>query len=321
VQPLVSIIMPCYNAGRFIEASLQSVLDQTYTNFELIIINDGSTDDSENKILLFNDSRIRYFYQDNAGQAAASNAGLVKSSGDYIKFFDADDIMNDIHIEAQVKSLEKTTDTISACDWGRFYSNDTNETIFDNWNGWLKDKPINWLRKEIDQKDYMRGDMIGAWRWLIPKNIIGKSGGWDERLSLNNDFEFSIRLLLSAKELVFTKDAKMYYRSGNTGSLNSSVSEKAYQAAFLSTKLGCDRLLQEDPGDTMKRICANRYQLWVTRMFPAYPELVKQFEAEIDKLGGADPMIGGGKSFNMLIKILGWKNAVLLKRKIAKLKG
>lgn len=94
-QPLISIIMPAYNAARFIERTIRSILAQTYKNWELIIIDDGSTDESKNKIDAFlkADTRIKYFYQENGKQGKARNKGIEMAQSDIIAFMDADDIL------------------------------------------------------------------------------------------------------------------------------------------------------------------------------------------------------------------------------------
>ncbi len=92
---LISIIVPCYNASRYITDTLHSILKQNDVSLELIVINDGSTDDSESKIKSFNDSRLTYKYQTNQGVSVARNAGLDMAKGQYIIFFDSDDIMPD----------------------------------------------------------------------------------------------------------------------------------------------------------------------------------------------------------------------------------
>jgi glycosyltransferase involved in cell wall biosynthesis len=106
-KPLVSIVLPVYNAGVYLKEAIQSILDQTYTNFELIIINDGSTDDSEKLIKSFTDDRIRYIYQQNTGLAGALNTGLQASIGKYIARQDQDDISLKERLQKQVEFLEK----------------------------------------------------------------------------------------------------------------------------------------------------------------------------------------------------------------------
>ncbi|KAB1158025.1 glycosyltransferase family 2 protein [Flavobacterium luteum] len=86
-----SVIIPLYNKENFIENTLKSVLDQTFTDFELIIVNDGSTDTSEEKVFQFHDVRIRYFSKENEGVSSARNYGISVAQSDYITFIDADD--------------------------------------------------------------------------------------------------------------------------------------------------------------------------------------------------------------------------------------
>jgi len=99
--PLVSVIMPVFNAAQFLAATITCVLKQTHQHLELIIINDGSTDNSEEIVQSFGDPRVKYYWQQNQGQCVASNFGLSVAGGDYIKCFNADDLMNDLPIKEQ----------------------------------------------------------------------------------------------------------------------------------------------------------------------------------------------------------------------------
>lgn len=94
-----SIVIPLYNKSNYIEKTLQSVLNQTFINYEIIIINDGSTDDSESKVKEFNDERIQLYNQKNQGAAMARNLGIEKAKYDYIAFLDADDLWMENHLE------------------------------------------------------------------------------------------------------------------------------------------------------------------------------------------------------------------------------
>ena len=112
-QPLVSIITPCYNGGKFLRKYFDSIMSQTYSNMELIFINDGSTDDTE-EIALSYKARLEekgikftYIYQENAGQAVAVNRGLKLFNGDYLTWPDSDDWMPYDMIEKQVEYLSK----------------------------------------------------------------------------------------------------------------------------------------------------------------------------------------------------------------------
>lgn len=300
----VSVIMPVYNAELYLEQALDSVLKQTWPHIEIICINDGSTDNSAN-ILNRYGNKIEVISQKNMGQCAASNKGLETATGDYIKFMDADDIINPEHIELQIKKLNSRTDAVASCEWGRFYNHDPKSANFIPENVWKDMSAFEWLKTSLSQKY----DMMGAWLWLIPRPIIEKSGGWDVRLSLNNDFEFSVRLLLCAKDVLFAEGAKLFYRSGMNSSLASSYSYSAFNKAILSTDLGCSYLLNYDDSKEIRLICANRYQEWIYRMYPKHLDLIKKAKKKIKLLGGSNKKVDGGKIFKLLLFFFGWKLA------------
>ena len=100
--PLISIIMPAYNAEKFISAAISSVLDQTYSNWELLIVNDGSTDSTLEIIGSFRDDRIHTFNQENYGVSASRNIALKYMKGSYFCFLDADDMFPSISLESRL---------------------------------------------------------------------------------------------------------------------------------------------------------------------------------------------------------------------------
>ncbi|HBF14049.1 MAG TPA: hypothetical protein DDW49_11795 [Deltaproteobacteria bacterium] len=112
--PLVSYIVPCYNYGRYIEQCLRSILQQTYSNIEIVVINDGSTDNSEKIILQLAtlDSRIRYFTQENRGLLPTKNRGVSESKGIYFSFVDADDYVPAERTQKMVEVFEKDKDVV-----------------------------------------------------------------------------------------------------------------------------------------------------------------------------------------------------------------
>ncbi len=108
VDGLVSIIMPSWNTGKFIGESIQSVLNQTYTNWELIIVDDCSTDNTDEIVASFNDERIRYFRNDkNSGAALTRNRAIREAKGEWIAFLDSDDLWMPKKLEYQIKFMQK----------------------------------------------------------------------------------------------------------------------------------------------------------------------------------------------------------------------
>jgi len=107
---LVSIVMPAYDAEKYVAESIRSVLDQTYSNWELIVVDDGSTDGTGDIVQNFSatDSRIKYFFQQNGGQGKARNTGIENSVGELIAFLDADDLWVSEKLTLQLEAMEKT---------------------------------------------------------------------------------------------------------------------------------------------------------------------------------------------------------------------
>jgi len=106
VTPLVSIIMPAYNAEKYIEEAIESVMQQSYVDWELIVVNDGSTDNTLSLIESFDDKRIILLNQENAGVSTARNVGLCQAKGEYITFLDADDVLPQESLEVRILYLE-----------------------------------------------------------------------------------------------------------------------------------------------------------------------------------------------------------------------
>ena len=107
VSPRISVVMSVFNARRYVARAIGSILDQTYREFEFLIINDGSTDGSEEVIRSYTDPRIRRFDHPNKGLAASLNRGILLSQGEYIARMDADDIALPTRLERQVRFLDE----------------------------------------------------------------------------------------------------------------------------------------------------------------------------------------------------------------------
>src|SRR3972149_9428311 len=108
--PKVSIVIPAYNHAQFVGEAVQSVLEQTFPDFELIIINDGSTDTTEAEILKFKDDRIRYYSQENRGLSATLNRGIELARGEFFNFLPSDDAFLPEKLEVQLKVFEEYPD-------------------------------------------------------------------------------------------------------------------------------------------------------------------------------------------------------------------
>ncbi len=106
-MPFFTVIIPLFNKETFIENTVKSILNQTFKDFELLIINDGSTDQSEKKVLEFKDERIQYFYKENGGVSSARNFGIEKAKSNYITFIDADDYWYPAFLQEMFKNINR----------------------------------------------------------------------------------------------------------------------------------------------------------------------------------------------------------------------
>ena len=129
-NPLVSIIIPVYNNASLIAETLQSVRDQTYQNWECLIINDGSTDNSEEIVIMFceSDSRFKYFKKENGGSATSRNVGLKNTEGNFIQFLDSDDYLYPEKIELSLRAFEKNPQINIVVTSFRLFSSDVKST-------------------------------------------------------------------------------------------------------------------------------------------------------------------------------------------------
>lgn len=130
-SPLISIIIPMYNTSKYIKQTVESVLNQTYSNFEVIIVDDGSTDDGAEivKALMLKDSRVKYFYQSNNGVSAARNNGIEHSNGEYLAFLDSDDLWLPNKLEKQMNRIIATGMDACYCGYQYFCEDSKGKTF------------------------------------------------------------------------------------------------------------------------------------------------------------------------------------------------
>lgn len=190
-MPFFSVIIPVFNKALFIGETLNSVLAQTFTDFEIIIVNDGSTDESEAIIKGFNDSRIRYYYQENAGVAVARNFGIDKAQGEFICFLDADDYWYPNFLETMQSYIQKLPEaSVFAC----AIEVETKRNRF---------IPQYSIAKKSDFEivNFFDASQHECVLWTsavaIRKKVFDKVGKFDEKVKISEDTELWIRIGLA----------------------------------------------------------------------------------------------------------------------------
>lgn len=185
----VSIVLPCYNGARWINRAIESVLSQNSCDFELIIINDGSTDKSEEKISPYLcDAHVRYFYQKNRGFSGALNRGLKESSGDLIGFIGQDDLWMPNKLELQVKYLNKHEDI--GLVFANYYSIDSDGQILRE----IKAKAPDFCSRQETIEHLFLGNFIGFETVLVKRECFDLVGFFDERMTAFSDHDMWLRI-------------------------------------------------------------------------------------------------------------------------------
>ncbi len=238
------------------------------------------------------------------GQCAAANRAFAEAKGDLIKFFDADDIIAADYVEKQVDRIGRRRDVVVMGEWDRFF-NDPKETSFPHLPMYRDADPVEWLTTE-----WMNArPMMQCALWLIPRQVLDRSGLWDERLSLINDFEFFARVLVNSSEILYSPGARLFYRSGIDDSLSGQKSRKAVESAFNSLMWGTEHLLNARNTEHTRQAAANVLQDFIFTYYPDHTDLRQQAAQRVDELGGGTVQPDGSPAFQALRKILGWKMA------------
>lgn len=184
----ISVVMPAFNSSQYIAQSIRSMLRQSHEEFEFIIVNDGSTDKTEEIVLSFNDPRIRYFKTDNKGTAAAMNYGISKAQFKWIARLDSDDLNSPDRLEKQVNFLNENTEIDVLSTWS-IYFNDKGRILF-------------FLYPQTEHKEIVRAmnlhNPVNQSGLIFRKSLLRKNK-YNEKFLFNEDFELMQRIKDEAK--------------------------------------------------------------------------------------------------------------------------
>jgi len=252
--PFFSVIIPVFNAELYIEDCISSVLSQTFDNFELIIINDGSTDKTNSICTQFlqQDNRVSLINQENKGVSASRNAGIYKSKGLYTIFIDADDYIAKERLQEFYNNSNKTGTDVLVTGFTKINSV-TLQPI----------KTLSFSPKDVFL-DYIRGNWSVIWRLCIGSNYL-KSIFFNESISYGEDYLFTCQVLSSANSIKYisTTIASDYqYRINNSLSLMSKQSLSHVVEQCEATKFLEEYLLTTDTTNTDVKVALNARKNW-----------------------------------------------------------
>jgi glycosyltransferase involved in cell wall biosynthesis len=219
MRNLVSIIIPSYNRAHCLERAIQSALQQTYTDREVLVVDDGSTDNTAEVLAPFGDA-ISVIHQSNAGPSAARNTGIRAARGDFVAFLDSDDEWLPGKLEYQLPLMQEADVILSASNW-QSKSRDVSSTAFDSFafgESWICDRPPEFVSRP-------GGHPLMLSSWLVRRDILTTLGGFDNSLRLGEDNDLLFRLAfkgrfaLTRKVLLLRETGQDAVKLSNPGTL------------------------------------------------------------------------------------------------------
>jgi len=304
MTPRVSVLIPCYNAEKYIGETLASLRAQTWPNLEVVVVDDGSTDASVAAVEAAGLAGLKLVRQANRGQTAALNTALAHATGDFVQYLDADDLIDADKIALQMARLADAPDCIASAEWGRFYD-DPAKTPFNPESVWRDLDPLDWL---AESRAEGLGMMFPA-LWLAPMSLIQAAGPWNEALTLNNDAEYFTRVLLRARRVLFVEGARCRYRSGLAGSLSGQKSAAHWASQRRVLKLCQAYVLEREDSERMRRAFALSWQHLAHASLPYDTALADEALANARALHPVTIRPGGGPAFRLLSRMIGWRAA------------
>lgn len=265
-----SVVITVFNKEKYIADTLKSVLAQTFTDFEIIILNDGSTDNSEAEILKFKDPRIRYFSQKNEGAAAARNAAIKKANSEYIALLDADDYWYPFYLEEQKKSIKAFPDESIFATATQIKSNGK---LFDN------KYSVNALLELPATVNYFKGSFLSSLlhssAMVTHKRVFDKVGKYNENIKSGEDTDLYIRIGL-AYSIVFSGRICAIYiiRKNSLFQTTKSIADKANFEAY--------EIFEKENPDLKKFLDLNRYSLCILAKMEGDKEAFKKISKKIN---------------------------------------
>ncbi len=312
--PLVSILIPLYNAEKYFSETMESLLAQTYPNIEIIIVDDGSTDNSLNIAREYENQyeHIKVCTQKNSGAQIARNKAFELSLGEYIQYFDADDIMHPNKIATQMEVL-------------RQYDFQDSIVATGKWMTFLNSIDNAAPREQIINKDYddkflffkeawENGEYIIGQSWLIHRMMNEKIGNWDIQLTKHQDGEFFTRVAYRATKIVFVKESLFYYRKGIANSISSDKSIKGMMSHLYFNHMRFNIVKNDLEKHSLHKAVAKLYSEFYAGYFPLDKQMKEEVCGKLKSLGFDHPIIEFKPKYLWIVKLFGVDTGLYLGR-------
>jgi glycosyltransferase involved in cell wall biosynthesis len=305
IKPLVSILIPAYNAKKTIACTIQSAIAQTWQRKEIIVIDDGSTDRTAEIAWRFG-AQVTVVSTKNQGLSAALNLAIGLSRGDYIQELDSDDILTPSKIERQLAALRETDSKriLLSSPWAPFYHR-TRHARFVRNSLWEDLSPVEWLLKKMGENLHMQNAT-----WLVSRELAEAAGPWDTDLHYDQDGDYFARVLLASEGTRFVPGAGVFYRSSGTNSISyigNSNKKKDSLLRSLKLHIKCLRSLEES--ERVRKVCLTYLQNWYYNFYPERPDIIADLQSVAAQLQGRleEPRLR--RRYAWMKPVFGWNAA------------
>ncbi len=302
-DPLVSILIPAYNAQELIADTLRSAIAQSWPAKEIIVVDDGSSDQTVAVAKEFEASGVRVVTQKNQGAAAARNCAFSLSHGEYIQWLDADDLLAPDKIACQMQAIEqcRSKKTLLSCGFAKFMYR-WSRARFVPTDLWSDLSPAEWLVRKMGQNLYMQ-----TATWLVSRELTEAAGPWNTSMLSDDDGEYFCRVLLQSDGTHFVPQAKVYYRALGTDSL-SRMDEAGSKtdALWHSMKLHIGYLRSVEDGPRGRAACIAYLQKRLIYFYPSRLDIAQQAEQLARELGGRLEAPHLSWKYSWMKAVFGW---------------
>jgi glycosyltransferase involved in cell wall biosynthesis len=306
MEPLVSILIPAFNAEQWIADTIKSALEQTWPQKEIIVVDDGSTDQTPSIARQFVSKSVSVITQPNQGAASARNKALSICQGGYIQWLDADDLLAPSKIAKQMEALAcfQSKRTLLSSAWGHFTHRSSGAT-FSPTSLWRDLSPIEWLLRNL--KD---GVFLQTASWLVSRELTEAAGPWDTRLTLDDDGEYFSRVINASTGIRFVPQSRVYYRIAPTSRLSYvGRSDKKMESQFLSMQLQIRNIRSLEDSERVRSACLTFLQRYMIYFYPERSDIVKKLEQLAADLGGYLEVPRLSWKYAWIQKVFGWTAA------------
>lgn len=306
MTPLVSILIPAYNAQESIAETLRSAIAQTWRRKEIIVVDDGSVDGTLAIARQFESDSVKVFTKENQGAAATRNHAFSLSQGDYIQWLDADDLMSPDKIARQVAAIDHcpSNRTLLSSSWAWFMYRPSKAEFLPS-ALWCDLSPTDWLVRKMSQNLHMQ-----TATWLISREVTEAAGPWNTKLLGDDDGEYFCRVLLASDGVHFVPEAKVYYRLSGPNSLSYiGRSDRKMEAQWHSMQLHIGYIRSLEDSERVRQACVKFLQNWLIFFYPDRLDLVEQAKEMAKSLGGQlkEPELSW--KYSWIKAFFGWRAA------------